>query len=422
MYITKIYLKDIRCIKELTIDFDKPGASIIIAGDNGAGKSAILRSIAMGFCDPNSAASLLRELQGDFIRKRQVEGIIEIDLKRANGKKYRIRTTIKSLKAFERVYQQRYELLGPNNREREIKEEEDFPWESIFLSGYGAGIRTQGTNDFQHYVPADAVYPLFRYDVPLQNPELAIRRLVETARIKGKDNVKESQKLADEMLENIRKLLEPTLNLRKNDELILTPTGIQVKGYWGKSELGALGDGYRSTITWLLDLISWWVLYSKKKDPKTIRGVVIVDEIEQHLHPQWQLKIMDLLSKAWPRIQFITSTHSPLVLSGSEKSSVWTIKDGTAKKHKVFGWLAEDVYRQMGLESSRATNLKMDIKEYEELYYKKLTGKITDLEKRKFNKIKIDIMKLPSHDPIETTSELRAIREYFIKHRKESKS
>ena len=235
MYITKIFLKDIRCIDELSIDFDKSGGSIIIAGDNGSGKSAILRSIAMGICDPNSAASLLRELPGDFIRKNKREGIIKIDLKRANGKKYRISTEIKSLKAFERVYQRRYELEGEKNVEKEIKLEENFPWEAIFVSGYGAGIRTQGTSDFQHYVPADAVYPLFRYDVPLQNPELAVRRFVDNARKKGKGEVDLSQKHADEMLNNIKELLEPILNLKKKDELILASTGIQVKGYWGKS-------------------------------------------------------------------------------------------------------------------------------------------------------------------------------------------
>ena len=69
MYITKVKLSNIRCFKELTIDFDSVGSSVVIAGDNGAGKSALLRSIAMGLCDQNSAAALLRELQGDFVRR-----------------------------------------------------------------------------------------------------------------------------------------------------------------------------------------------------------------------------------------------------------------------------------------------------------------------------------------------------------------
>ena len=371
----------------------------------------------MGICDQNSAASLLRELPGDFIRKNKSEGTIKIDLKRANGKKYRISTKIKSLRTFERVYQKRYELEGEKNVEKEIKLEENFPWEAIFVSGYGAGIRTQGTSDFQHYVPADAVYPLFRYDVPLQNPELAVRRFVDNARKKAKGEVNLSQKLADEMLNSIKELIEPILNLKKRDELILASTGIQVKGYWGKAELGALGDGYKSTITWLLDLMSWWMLYKKVHNPKSIRGIVIVDEIEQHLHPQWQLKIMELLAKAWPRIQFISSTHSPLVISGSKEATVWTVKDGTVGKHEAFGWLAEDVYKDiMGLSTSRAEELRKEIGIYSELYYKKLSGTISKEEKRTLQKTFKLLNLLPASDQAALDTKLENLK-LFIKER-----
>ena len=86
MYITKIRLRDVRCFEEAEIDLSdcKPGTSVLIAGNNGLGKSAILRAIAMGLCDRDSAASLLRELEGNFIRKQAIgaekEAEIEICL------------------------------------------------------------------------------------------------------------------------------------------------------------------------------------------------------------------------------------------------------------------------------------------------------------------------------------------------------
>ena len=81
MYITSLYLKNIKCFKELTYKFeDDKRASLVIAGDNGDGKSTILRSIAISLCDQWSAAGLLRELSGRFIRDGSKEGEIKLGL------------------------------------------------------------------------------------------------------------------------------------------------------------------------------------------------------------------------------------------------------------------------------------------------------------------------------------------------------
>lgn len=72
MYISKVTLKDVRCFKQITLDLDsKKRAKMwaVIVGDNGEGKTTVLRSIAMGICDESSAAGLLRELPGEFIRR-----------------------------------------------------------------------------------------------------------------------------------------------------------------------------------------------------------------------------------------------------------------------------------------------------------------------------------------------------------------
>ena len=77
MYIKRLYLKNIRCFKEITIDFEGHGSSILILGNNGDGKSTILKSLAMGLCDESSTAALFRELPGETVRrkKRQKEEI-----------------------------------------------------------------------------------------------------------------------------------------------------------------------------------------------------------------------------------------------------------------------------------------------------------------------------------------------------------
>ncbi len=104
MYIKRVKLNKVRCFEKLEIDFDRLGSSVLFVGDNGDGKSTILKSIAMGLCDESSAAALFRELPGEFVRRKHgmEEAItgdiatIEIDLAGDDGWTYRIFTVITS--------------------------------------------------------------------------------------------------------------------------------------------------------------------------------------------------------------------------------------------------------------------------------------------------------------------------------------
>ncbi len=356
MYITRLKLKDIRCFEKLDIKLDKPGQSLLILGDNGDGKSTVLRSIAMGLCDQSSSAALFRELPGEYVRRKPGDkevgygefGRITIELASKGGEEssHRIETTIRSLDAFERVSQQLFRRKDGKWNEVEKGKwpwKESFPWTDIFVSGYGAGSRTNGTEDFQYYLAVDAVYPLFSYTVPLQNPELAIRRLIAAARQSANkekpEKPEEPDKRQDAVLKVVQDLLAGLLDLKEGDDFLLEHTGIKVKGDWGEAELGELGDGYQATITWVLDLLAWWFLRTNKEredkeredkeredkdvgewDVEKVRevtGIVLIDEIEHHLHPRWQREILRLLDQAFPKVQFIATTHSAMTVLGT---------------------------------------------------------------------------------------------------------
>lgn len=425
MYITSIEIKNIRNISSLSIDFTSKSRSMILSGNNGSGKSTILKCIAMGTSDEDSAASVLRDMSGDFVRKGQKEGRISVNLVHDNGKKLKIETIIKSLLRFEKVYQQVYNYK--NSRYQKI-EQEKFPWIKIFIAGYGAGVRNLGTADYQHYVPIDALYSLFKYDVALQNPELSMRRLIESAR--EKDSMSEDKGFASaKLMENhLTSTLKKVLNLEKKDEVNLTSTNIEIKSKWGRQELSTLGDGYISTTTWIIDLFSWWMLHLKlsHKDVianKEIKGIVLIDEIEQHLHPIWQVKIIKLLRESFPKIQFISTTHSPLVISSDIDVPVMLLND-KPEIRMASGWLAEDVYREiMGLNSSRSVEVQKEIEEYKKLHFKKIKNVASREDVIRLRSLKKELLnKLPITDPIVEVDELRNITEFLkqanAKHKK----
>ena len=97
MKISKLRLENIRCFKDIEISFEDKKGDVknwsFIVGDNGQGKTTILRSLAAGLCDKEGASALLAELYG-FLRRSRKRGSIEICLKDEDDKKYTLKTQI----------------------------------------------------------------------------------------------------------------------------------------------------------------------------------------------------------------------------------------------------------------------------------------------------------------------------------------
>ena len=414
MKVQRLTLQNVRGFDKLDLELN--GTSALVIGDNGDGKSTVLRSLAMGLCDESSSAALFRELPGDFIRhgSRDREATISVQLGRHSTPEYELVTKIIELDAFERVKQTIWDLRGA--RRKKIRNENEFPWEKIFAAGYGPGIRVQGTGDYEYYLAVDAVYPLFKYDAPLHNPELIVRRILSTYKRDAGSR---------DPLEEIKALLADLLELNTADQVDLGKTGIRIGGPWGeKEDLRSLGDGYRATVTWVLDVIAWWfVRFSAEKrigPPTGIDGIVLVDEIEQHLHPRWQRNVVHLLRKSFPNIQFIATTHSPLVASGAENVPVHNLRPprGAEITHP-FGWLAEDVYQMMGLLSSRATPVQENINELKGLAAKSLHRKLDKKEESRMLELRRRLRNISESagDPIELLADLDSVLETLRAHR-----
>ena len=66
------------------------------------------------------------------------------------------------------------------------------------------------------------------------------------------------------------------------------------------------------------------------------KGVVLIDELDLHLHPKWQMKIVEDLRKVFPNIQFICTTHSPILLRSIEKEKIIILENGEQSKNEYF--------------------------------------------------------------------------------------
>jgi len=94
----------------------------------------------------------------------------------------------------------------------------------------------------------------------------------------------------------------------------------------------ALSDGYRAFLGWVGDLL-FHIEQSCPSGKKLVdnEGIVLIDEIDLHLHPAWQMKILPLLAEALPNIQFFVTTHSPLVVGSIEWQNIIYLNTGEEK-------------------------------------------------------------------------------------------
>lgn len=97
-----------------------------------------------------------------------------------------------------------------------------------------------------------------------------------------------------------------------------------------------LSDGVRCTLAMVMEIAFRCYLLNphlREDAPGMTKGVVLIDEIDLHLHPSWQTHIINDLRNAFPQIQFIVTTHAPLVISQIDDCCIYSISE-----HKVYGF------------------------------------------------------------------------------------
>jgi predicted ATP-binding protein involved in virulence len=123
-------------------------------------------------------------------------------------------------------------------------------------------------------------------------------------------------------------------------------------------------------------------------------GVVIIDEVDAHLHPPWQRRIGDWFCKFFPKLQFLVTTHSPLVCQAAEKGSVWRLPtpgsdspggrvEGDELKRLIYGNVLEAYSTEIfGRDVNRSDASAAKLQRLALLNRKLLRGELGPLEKQ----------------------------------------
>ena len=117
------------------------------------------------------------------------------------------------------------------------------------------------------------------------------------------------------------------LLLLEKEQLIKDPKNkgrILVKGYRSQVPLDEMSAGFQSVVALAADVMS--VLRLRWETMELAEGIVLIDEIDAHLHPRWKMQIVSRLRKAFPRLQFVVTSHDPLCLRGLHAGEVVVMK------------------------------------------------------------------------------------------------
>ena len=200
----------------------------------------------------------------------------------------------------------------------------------LAIFAYGAARRS-GTLKVDRGARSDALASLFRTSTELYDAEDILLKLDHRASKPGEQQDTMRLNRVKKILATILPDIEHEENIRILGPAIFSPSsepdGVRFRTPYGLVPLSALSLGYQTTLTWVVDLaLRLFEHYPESLDPLSEPGIVLIDNIDLHLHPRWQRRVMENLSNCFPAIQFVATAHSPLIVQAAQDAVIAVLR------------------------------------------------------------------------------------------------
>lgn len=424
VYFLSLSLENVRCFGEKAILDLSDGRGnwkrwTVVLGDNGTGKTTLLQII--------SGLEQIEETSYDKERRNVRELVCKMSVKGFYNQKY-LTTNVASavIKATLNRNPNKSGLSNNPNLPHIQFSQQHNGWgtsvrqlntiEELKCFGYGAN-RFMSSNSITESKSENSE-TLFNDDAKLINAEEWLLQLDYAA---SKDsNIKAFAQNKRNQVEQILIDLLPDVNSIR----FTTPTKENLKSTiefetpFGWVSIHQLSLGYKTMVAWMVDLAArLFERYPDSNNSLAEPAIVLVDEIDLHLHPKWQRKIFDYLSEKFPQTQFIVTAHSPLIVQSApadanivvlRKEGNHVIIDNDVKS--VRNWRLDQIMSSdlFNIESVRGPETEKWLKERSELLKKQ---SLTTAEKARLETLNRLAHNLPTADNEEDIEAMRIIRE-----------
>jgi hypothetical protein len=418
-YFMALRVENVKCFgPEQTLDLSngagRPAPWTIILGNNGVGKTTLLQSLVAitpsrrmrpetypFASDPRFQGQLLRSGKRQYTL--YADFLVNTKLTEVDGRNV--------LNFWVERYREPSPVVAISNPvSRQVMTE--FP-----CFGYGA-TRRMGEATLSEGISDDPFASLFSDRVELLNAEEWLLQADYAAHAGSNAATrKRAEKRRDEIKDILINLL-PDVDDIKFTQITekQTKPGVEVKTPYGWVSIKDLSLGYKTLIAWMVDLASrMFERYPDSKNPLAEPAVVLVDEIDLHLHPKWQRTLMSYLSERFPNTQFIATAHSPLVVQAASDANVVLLRregdhvviDNNVKD--IHGWRVDQILTSdlFGLESARPPQLDPLLAERMKILSK---SRLTKKDKARLEEIEAEIGALPTGETPEDMEAMDVIR------------
>jgi energy-coupling factor transporter ATP-binding protein EcfA2 len=408
MYLKSVTLSNIRSIDDLTweVSVPKPGWNVII-GDTGAGKSTFLRAIALVLVGPSEAAAL-RQNWDEWLRVGKPGGRIEINAdfneaydkftgRGARTKNWWLQAALRFTRS------EAGAVLEGSGQEPERT-----------LWGTGAGWFSASYGPFRRFTGGDKDQEKLYYARPklarhlsVFGESVALSECLEWLKLLQFKKLEKDPE--GDLLDPLVKFInQPGFLPHETRVVSVSSKGVVFRdGNQCDVAIEQLSDGFRSILSMTLELIRQLaatyeadVLFSRDANHVDVPGVVLIDEIDAHLHPAWQRRIGPWLSEHFPKLQFIVTTHSPFICQAAEVGTIYQLArpgsdapsrmvEGIERDRLIYGSILEAYGTGMfgdGAVRSAASLEKMQ--RLAELNQKELAQPLTNAEASERNELR----------------------------------
>ncbi|MCP4106885.1 MAG: AAA family ATPase [Desulfobacteraceae bacterium] len=354
--LSELTIKNFRGFRELSVKF--PPDSAVLVGINGSGKSSILDCIAIFLS--HFIIKLTKntgKLKADFEltdndvnihSKERAELSFTVSTDKHNTVKWDIRKMNSPSEPTEDDIELNKYIDSVNNILINSEPDLNFPvlayyqTNRIILKSGASSKSKDQRHEFPQFMAYDNAFSKnmtnflnflewFRYEEDIEN-EIKIRERNFNAVTKNLENVRRaienflnwfpSDNFSDLQVKRETERQDYSFQPLKESSLLIT------KNKNDKLDIEQLSSGEQILLIMIADIARRLTIANPRlKNALHGSGIVLIDEIELHMHPQWQREIIPCLRKTFPKIQFIVTTHSPQVLSSIDKENLIMLED-----------------------------------------------------------------------------------------------
>ncbi|WP_138502666.1 AAA family ATPase [Nostoc sp. PA-18-2419] len=329
MKVKRLKMQSFRGIGDLTLEFDV-NESIVLIGINGVGKSSILDALSL-------LLSRFMEWIGGVSPKDEVRAFSELDISNKD-----ILTKL-NIAILLRGGEDNWEISRSRNGVSQDSMHE-------MIRSAADAIWRHWQNEPQYNLPLAVYYPVNRavLDIKLETPKKTEFKQIDAYEkaLTGSRNdfaiffqwfrnqedleselLRDNLTYQDPQLEAVRQAISSLIPSFSKLRVRRSPLRMTVIKQGEELIVNQLSDGEKCLLAMVGDLARRLAIANPGlTEPLEGEGVVLIDEIELHLHPKWQREIIPALTRTFPNCQFIVTTHSPQVISQVKPEGIYILE------------------------------------------------------------------------------------------------